>query len=221
MLYSILYLISLKNLNSDLYPTRIGFTYNGKSEVKSLFGGIVSTIIRAIVFLIALMLTITIFQRGNITTSINTIFKDLTNDSVKHYIARDGIYFAFRLNGPYPEKLLDPTYFKFEILQSSYIKETNSVGYSATTTPIEYEYWGNKFPFVQKQIYDRLGLSSYIWPKNTDFFLRANFNSDNYEIIQIFLTKWTGSNWKGDTEINEILNTHYIDIEITSAYFDF
>ena len=186
-----------------------------------MLGGIVSMIIRATVFAIALMLTITIFQRGKITTSINKVFRDLTNDPTKHYFARDNVYFAFRLNGPYPEKLLDPTYFKFEFLQSSFIKEDNSVGYSVTNTPIEYEYWGEKFPFVQKSIYDRIGLSTYLWPKNTDFFLRANFNSDNYETIQISLKKWSGSNWKSDTEINDILNTHYIDVEMTSAYFDF
>ena len=29
--------------------------------------------------------------------------------------------------------------------------------------------------------------------KNTDFFVRANFNSDNYELIQINVSKWTDS----------------------------
>ena len=167
------------------------------------------------------MLTITIFQRGKITTSINKVFKDVTNDPTKHYFARDNIYFAFRLNGPNPEKLLDPTYFKFDILQSKSLKDVNSGGYVITNTPIEYEYWGDRFPFVQKSIYDRIGLSTYLWPKNTDFFLSANFNSDNYEVIKINLKKWSGSNWKSDAEINDILKTHYIDIEMTSAYFDF
>ena len=74
---------------------------------------------------------------------------------------------------------------------------------------------------MQEPIYSNIGLSTYLWPKNTDFFLRANFNSKNYETIQINLTKWTGANWKSDDEINTVVNTHYMNYYITSAYFDF
>ena len=35
------------------------------------------------------------------------------------------------------------------------------------------------------------------------------------------LYKWIGSGCKSDTEINDVINSHYIDIEIVSTYFDF
>ena len=40
-------------------------------------------------------------------------------------------------------------------------------------------------------------------------------------IIQVELRKWQGANCKSDAEIESIINTHFIDIELTSAYFDF
>ena len=94
-------------------------------------------------------------------------------------------------------------------------------GYNAIITPIEFGYWESSFPYVQEPVYSKIGLSTYIWPKNTDFFLRANFNSNNYETIQINLSKWIGTKWKSDDEINSVVNTHYMNYYLTSAYFDF
>ena len=89
------------------------------------------------------------------------------------------------------------------------------------STHIEYEYWNDKFPHVDKALYDRIGFQSYLCPKNSDFFIRANYNSEFYEFIQISLSKWSGSNCKSDDEINDVINSHYIDIGIVSTYFDF
>ena len=95
---------------------------------------------------------------------------------------------------------------------------SNNISHS---TLIEYEYWNDRFPHVDKTLYDRIGFQSYLCPKNSDFFVRANYNSENYEFIQITLSKWSGSDCKSDTEINDVLNTHYIDFAIVSTYFDF
>ena len=86
-------------------------------------------------------------------------------------LRNNGVYFAVRLTGANPEKLLDPTYFNFMITQSSYIRQSSGV--SIKSTPIEFEYWGNKFPYVEKKVYDRVGLVTYICPKNTDFFCKS------------------------------------------------
>ena len=74
---------------------------------------------------------------------------------------------------------------------------------------------------MEKLVYDRVGLATYIWPKNTDFFIRANLNSDNYEIVQINVAKCTGSNWKSSSEIEAVISTHSIDLALISSYFDF
>ena len=109
---------------------------------------------------------ITIFQRDNTSTIVIKYYKDRINDSTKHYFAQNKeVYFAIKLEGPNPEKLFDLTYFTFEILQSKYIKENNSEGYSISSTKIEFEKCGDKFLHVEKTVYERVGSTNYICPK--------------------------------------------------------
>ena len=180
-----------------------------------------SVVVRWTVLVIGLILTVSIFQRSKITASINSVFKDLTYNSEKHYFTNDKVYFALKLKGPNSDKLLDPTYFNFELRQAHYELSSNDNGFTYTFTPIEYEFWGDKFPNVDRSLYDRIGLQTYICPKNTDFFVSGNFNSLNYEAIQVSLSKWTGSNWKSDDEIDKALLNSYIDFQVLSTYFDF
>ena len=56
---------------------------------------------------------------------------------------------------------------------------------------------------------------------NTNFYVRANFNSNNYEVIQINVFKWLGQSWKSDIEIENVINTHTFQLAILSSYFDF
>ena len=204
-----------------MYPTQVNFTIKGASEFKTLLGGIVSTVIRWVVLAIGLILTVSIFQRSKVDVSINTVFKDLTYDSEKHYFAKDKVFFALKMRGPNSDKLLDPTYFKFGLNQVHYELSSNENGFTYSLTPIEYEFWGDRFPNVNKSLYDRIGLQTFIWPKNTDFYISGNFNSLNYEVIQASLSKWKGSNWKSDAEINEVVSNNYIDLQVLSTYFDF
>ena len=99
-------------------------------------------------------------------------------------------------------------------------KDNNSLGYSVRTTEIEYEIWGDRYPYSQKEIYDRIGLSTFICPKGADFFVRSNVNSDNFQAIQISISRWSISNWKSSSEIQTILKTHYVNLAILSSYFD-
>ena len=194
----------------------------GSSEFKTVFGGIISILIKLAVISISIMLTITIIQRGNTSSGVSMIMKDITNDPTKHYFARNSdVYFAVKLVEPTPEKLFDTNYIKFELVQNIYIRDNSSQGFSIAPTPIEYEFWGDKFPHVEKYVYDRVGLATYICPKNTDFFVRANFNSDNYEIVQINIVKCTGTSCKNDTEISNFLSSHNLMLALISSYVDF
>ena len=155
--FSVLFTVS-----SDLYSTQINFTYNGEDSFKTLFGGVTSNIINLIILIIAILLSITILQRANTSTSTNKSFKDLTNDPTKHYFAKDNVFFAFALHGPFPDKILDPTYFSFKIQQVEYQKDSSPLGNMVSSTPIEYDYWRNNFPHVNRELYTKIGLSTYI-----------------------------------------------------------
>ena len=214
------FLVKQKIIESDLYPKVISFTWDGKTKFKTFFGGIVALIIRLIVLLIFISLVVTIFKRENLTYTVTNTQKDLTNDSEKHYFAQNDVYFAFYLRGPNPGLLFDPSYLTFEISQISYIIDNSTAGYSVRSTPIPYEFWGSRIPFVKKSIYDRLNLYSYVCPKDTNFFLRANFNSDNYESVQIRFSKCIGNYWKSDAEIANVLNTNIVSFAIISSFFE-
>ena len=66
----------------------------------------------------------------------------------------------------------------------------------------------------------RLALQLIFVQNNTNYFVRANLNSDNFEAIEISLAKWSGTNCKSDNEIDSIVNSSFVDFEVISAFFD-
>ena len=54
--------------------------------------------------------------------------------------------------------------------------------------------------FLRFQIKNRIqvNLSKCICSKYTDFFIRVDYNSENYELIQFNLIKWNRARWKSD-----------------------
>ena len=213
--------IHSKITQSDLYSKTFNFTFDGKEKFQTFFGGVVSIIIRVFIIAIAISLSVTIVQRSNSTFSVTTFQRDLTNDKEKHYFAKNDIFFNLKMYGPNPEVLLDPTYFNLKISQVNYLRDTNNNGSSAKYKSIPYEYCGDNLPEVQKNIKSLTDYAKYICPKNRDFYIRSNYNSDSYEIIQIDINKWSGDFWKSDNEIFEALSLHYIDLGLVSNYFDF
>ena len=87
--------------------------------------------------------------------------KDLTYETEKHYIGKSTFAFAVRLVGPNPELLLDTSYFRFSVNNAKYDRDA-SFSIAKTVVPIEMELCGDNFPFVEKDIYDRRGLSLFL-----------------------------------------------------------
>ena len=148
-------------VSNDLYPTPINFTYNGQSSFKTLLGGIVSCFIKLGIVVISVLMTITILQKDNTSVTINTMYKDITNDQTEHYFAKNSdVYFAIVLKGRYPDLIFDKRYVTLNIFQNSYQKG-NGIDHALTNSiPIEYELWGNKFPHVSSDLYSRLKLAT-------------------------------------------------------------
>ena len=77
-----------KIISQDHYSKTVNFSFNGKDSFSTFPGGITTVIIKVGVLVIAILLTMSIFQRGNTTTSVNKVIKDITNDDEKHYFAK-------------------------------------------------------------------------------------------------------------------------------------
>ena len=75
-------------ISLDDYSKTMSFYIDGKDSMTTFSGGIASMLVKTGVLIVAILLSITIFERGKTQTSINRVIKDITNDSNKHYFAK-------------------------------------------------------------------------------------------------------------------------------------
>ena len=75
-------------ISLDDYSKTMSFYIDGKDSMTTFSGGIASMLVKTGVLIVAILLSITIFERGKTQTSINRVIKDITNDNNKHYFAK-------------------------------------------------------------------------------------------------------------------------------------
>ena len=117
--------------------------------------------------------------------------------------------------------MLDPSYFDLKIRQTHYTHSEESGVQEKNSTDIPFEYWN-----INSTQYDGFLSNStknlkYLCPKFKDYFIRSNYNSDNYEVIEIILAKWSASTWKSSIDLESIFSKNYLEVGIISTYFDF
>jgi len=145
----------------DSFGSTVQMTYDGHTQFKTFYGGFMALFIKFVVVMYAGLLSFRIYQKSDTDKSASAMVKDLSYDKQKHYIGRSTFAFAIRLTGPSPHFLLDTSYFRFTVSNVKYIRGANSV-YDKTVTPVEMELCGDKFPFVSKDIYEKVNLSTYL-----------------------------------------------------------
>ena len=72
----------------DHYSKSVNFSFDGHDSFDTFLGGLTTVVIKLGVIIIAILLTISIFQRDNTSTNVNKIIQDITNDQEKHYFAK-------------------------------------------------------------------------------------------------------------------------------------
>ena len=161
--------LKTKIIHSDLYPKVVNFSCDDKGKFKTLFGGIVSVMLRIMIFTIAVSLIVEIFSKSNSKFSLTTIQKDLTNDEEKHYFAQNDIFIGLNLIGPNSEILLDPSYFTLQIQQANYVNDNTINGVPQNSSQISYEYWNIDHPQFKNFLSNTTKSFKYICPKFKDF----------------------------------------------------
>ena len=209
-----------KVTQADNYASIVQMTFNGKKEYSTFYGGVVSLMIKTTIIMYAVLLIIRIFRRSDSEKIASTMVRDLTYDTEKHYIGKGNFAFAVRLTGPNPELLLDTSYFTFSVNNANYLKNS-TFQVQRISTLIEMESCDDNFPGVRKDIYDRAGLSLFLCPKNTDYYLQSNFHSDDYSGVEILLQKWSSGSCQSDAVIQDVLDTHFVELALLNSYFDF
>ena len=202
--------------SSDLYGKKISMTYWGEDSFKTTYGGIISLLIKLIVFAYACILISVIFKRGDTKKTLNTTIKDLTNDKTKHYVGKGSFAFAisYKEFSSNTNFLMDSTYFVFTLQNMFYTRNLDGT-VNVSSSEIPFDYWRENFKFVtDKNQYDRAGLREYICPTTDDFYLASDFFGEESANVEIGISKWVnttenGNHCKSDSEIEQKISSKY------------
>lgn len=190
--------VKQKIIQADQYPKTVKLFYKGNTEFKTSFGGIISLIIKILVIGYGMQLLVAVFQRSHSTKSVTKIVKDLSQDTTKHYVGKGTFAFALKMLGSNPERLLDSTYFSLSMSMSTILRPSNgSESFTYYKVPIEFDYCADSFPYVEKLLYDKLGLQTYICPKDNDYFLSSTLISDEFTSLEIMIQRCLGKIERG------------------------
>ena len=109
----------------------------------------------------------------------------------------------------------------FYLHQANYVSDNTINGTPRNSEPIPYDFWKIDFSKYGNFLSNTTKNFKYLCPKFSDFFIRSNYNSEKYEIIEINLNKCTEGDWKSPEEINDAFSNHYLELGIVSTYFDY
>ena len=179
--------IKSKIKGNDLYDKKITLTYNGDSSYKTLIGGIVSISIKLLILIYAWILIRVIFKRGDTKKTLNRVIKDLTYDTTKHYIGKDGFAIAIAMNNEAGENLiLDPQYFNLSVSQANYVLHSDGF-YSVEYTSIPYGAWERDFSYVSEDLVNRNIIQKAAWLKSNDYYISSNYLANASSYLEISL----------------------------------
>ena len=120
----------------DLFSRKIMFTYKGNSEFSTLFGGLVSLAILSLVGVYFLFLMQTMINRSASNNTLSTEVINLNTEDQNYYLYDYGFRFGVSItDGNGNPVVLDPSYFKFDIVQSTAYK--SSEGYQISNQIID------------------------------------------------------------------------------------
>ena len=108
--------------NRDIFEKSISLTYKGNHSFKTLFGGIVSTIILILMILYGIMLFIQMVNRDNTNKSKNSIVIDPEEKAQYYHIGTNNLSFAIYLSQASDKTpFIDESYFNISITQLEYV----------------------------------------------------------------------------------------------------
>ena len=69
-------------------------------------------------------------------------------------------------------------------------------------------------------------VNNFLWPESTDLYVMGNSFADNYTYFELLITRWSGTDskgnpWKSDAEIDKVIDSTYIQLAMINNYFDF
>lgn len=145
----------------DLYGKKISITYKGEEEFKTFCGGVISLIIKTILFIYACTLINTVLTHGDTKKSLSKVSKDISTDNTIYYPAHSTFAFAMNMfNSSGYNLLMDETYFEFKLMQSNYNISSGDRRVPVSSTEIPFSSCTHDtFPYLSDKEFDRLYLA--------------------------------------------------------------
>lgn len=202
--------------NFDLFSIPITLTFKGEKQFNTFYGGFVSILIMGLMFGYMISLAVTVFTRADTTTSVNTFTKNMLTDKTVHYPGLDTFAIGLKFNylnltsgSLSPQTLFDKTVLEFDIVQVISTRQANGT-VRTTETSLGYESWGSNFRLLNPDIVKTQRIQDFICPKNKNYRLKSNFNSNSWETVLVKIRRWTGDLCKSDAEIEGVINSSII-----------
>ena len=152
----------------------------------------------------------------NISLSVD----DLIVDSNPIFLKDNLFMFGVSIQSGY-KLLSDETYIKMRINQINVVKGNTSI------KSIKFVNWSfDNFTNISKQLLQKMNINSYYWPESNDLYVLANSFADNFTYFEFTITRWSGTDskgnpWKSDTEIDAAIDSSEIQLAMINNYFDF
>ena len=122
--------------------------------------------------------------------------------------------------------LRDETYFNISMFNAEY-RYNSETGQERILNVIPYDYCNDSFSnLIEDEVIERFQLQTHICPSTDDYYLIGDLNSRVYRDIEIFITPCNNDTsqditWKPQEEIDDVINSGFINAPIAVSYFDF
>ncbi|CAI2384425.1 unnamed protein product [Moneuplotes crassus] len=218
----------------DMYPKTITFTFKGQEEFKTLFGGIISLIIKIVILLYTYQMISIMITNKNSSKNVNTTVQNILNDTDPINLTGTKFQFAVRatIDGIDFDMFNEPSYGTASITQLLVIHLRIFVGV-INQVPVGVSRCGNNFRYDNQQEIDYLKLSEFYCPDSRNFSVLGNIHSETlsffsfsvarqeYSIISRCNNATSSVTCQTNSTIDSIMTKIQIRLYVVNTYFDF
>ncbi|CAI2361053.1 unnamed protein product [Moneuplotes crassus] len=212
---------------TDMFPQPISLTFKGKQNFKSLYGGIVSTLIIMALVAYGIQIFVKMVKREDTNKSKNSIVNDPLTIEEYYDLTQDDFSFAVSLIDQQTSlSFIDPTYFNVSITQIE-------VGYNFQENKADFNEYskdssicGENYPKINKDVdvfRDIYKNSSYC-PANSTLTVGGSVLKNQRKSIKIYVKECVNGTsivCQSNADIKNKAKNIQVFLNLGTKYFDF
>ena len=214
----------------DIYGKSISFTYKGEDQYKTLMGGCITIVIKVLMVVFAWNLALSMLNRNNTISSVNTIINDIRQDNELLNLTDTEFSFIIRahykLNNRFRRLVRNDTIFSLSVNQYTRSGSSENDNVNRTANPINIGLWSNEY-FNASSAFDSIFQTggALLWLDSYDFELKGNKLSSEFKYVDVTISKCQNSSesripWKPDSVIQEAIDSLQVSVFLIDQYLD-